>query len=93
MILGPQKSEYRAAVEELLAPLAKLERELRDCMTPLERMRRFRFKAPAYEKEVAAHIRDAAAALAPHLVRLTLTGVAERFRQLEAAATAAAKEE
>jgi len=50
MILGPQKSEYRAAVEELLAPFERLEREVRDCIVLLERMRRVRFKSQIVDR-------------------------------------------
>ena len=93
MNFGPQKSDYKAALDELLTPLAKLEKQVRDCMVPLERMRRLRFKSPAYEKEVAAAIRSAAAQLEPFFDRYNLAGIAKRFRQHEAVATAAAKEE
>jgi hypothetical protein len=92
MISGPPKSEYCVAIEELLAPLAKIEKQLRDCVAPLERMKRFRFRSQVYEKEVAKYLQEAAAELAPFLEKYNLTGVAEQIRQHEAAATAAAKE-
>jgi hypothetical protein len=92
MIFGPIKSDYRVALDELLAPFERLEREVRDCIVPLERMRRLRFNSQTREKKVATHIREAAAGLAPLFARCTLTGLAEQFRRLEAAAASAAKE-
>ena len=51
---APQKTEYRAAIDELLVPFAKLETQVRNCMISLERMKRFRFKSQSKENEVAA---------------------------------------
>jgi hypothetical protein len=93
MGVGPPTSEYRAAVEELLAPLAKLERQVRECALSLERMKRFRFKSQSKEKAVAAYIREGAAKMAPLLSGCNLDGLAEWLGQMEVAATAAAKEE
>jgi hypothetical protein len=93
MVLAPPKSEYRTAVEEILDPLMKLEKQVRDCIVPLERMKRFRFKSQAKEKEVAAHIREGVAKLAPLIAKCNFDGLTEWCRQTEAAATAIAKEE
>jgi hypothetical protein len=93
MSFGAPKSEYKAAIEELRAPLVKLEQQLCDCIAPLECVKRFRFRSQAKEKEMAAYIREGAAKLAPLIAKCNFDGLTEWCRQTEAAATAVSKEE
>jgi hypothetical protein len=93
MVFAPPKSEYRTAVKEILDPLMKLEKQVRDCIVPLERMMRFRFRSQAKEKEAATYIGEGAAKLAPLIAKSNLDGLADWSRQTEAATTAVAKEE
>jgi hypothetical protein len=76
---APQKTEYRAAIDEL-------ETQVGNCMISLERMKRFRFKSQSKENEVAAYIYEGAAKLAPLIAKCNLDGAVEWFRQIEAAA-------
>src|SRR5579863_8119448 len=88
MIFGPQKREYVAAIEALLAQMETVAAPIRDAIATLERMKRLRFKSRIKEAQMAARMREVAAMLAPFVEKYSVQPIAENFRESEATAVA-----
>lgn len=88
---GAEINEYRRAVDELQGIVRQLAAPLGDSVGTLARMRRLRFKSPAKTVEVTAILREAVEAVGTTAAQYNLKGVAEQFRQIEAAAAVAAR--